>query len=145
MPINKNHEFEDLDGIKCAVVERNADAARVTFVKSLLEYNGYEVVVVPTPVKPAPAAKPAQPAAAVAEESSISTTSASPVIAESSEKIPPPPETFTIGVTDVMFNATNAIFGRLLRTVEGHVVTLAFWQQRENISNDEVPYFQKQQ
>jgi hypothetical protein len=29
MAINKNHEFEDLEGIKCAIVEKNASAGRV--------------------------------------------------------------------------------------------------------------------
>ena len=29
MAINKNHEFEDLTGIKCAVVEKNASQERV--------------------------------------------------------------------------------------------------------------------
>jgi len=47
MAINKNHEFEDLDGIKCAIVERNISSERVMFLKNLLTYNGYTVVVVP--------------------------------------------------------------------------------------------------
>ena len=31
MAINKNHEFEELDGVKCAIVEKNATAERVVF------------------------------------------------------------------------------------------------------------------
>jgi hypothetical protein len=31
--------------------------------------------------------------------------------------------------------------GRLLRTGEGQVVTLAYWQQREAESHDDIPYF----
>ena len=57
---------------------------------------------------------------------------------------PPPepqPETFTVGVTDVTFNSINAIFGRLLKAPGGHIVTLAYWQQKEKVSNDEIPYF----
>ena len=50
-------------------------------------------------------------------------------------------ETFTVGVTDVTFNATNAIFGRLLRSPDGHVVTMAYWQQKEEISHDDIPYY----
>ena len=124
MAINKNHEFEDLDGVKCAIAEKNASAERVAFLKPLLELNGYHVIIVPTP--PAKAA-PAKPAAAVEE-----TPTASPA-----------PETFTVGVTDVMFNPVNAVFGRLLKTKDGHVVTLAYWEQQENTSNDEIPYFEK--
>jgi hypothetical protein len=54
---------------------------------------------------------------------------------------PPAPTTFTVGVTDLTFNATNAIFGRLLKTENGTIVTLAYWQEKEAVSNDEVPYF----
>ena len=127
MAINKNHEFEDLDGVKCAIVEKNATKERIDFLKQLLEYNQYTVVIV---ASPAPKVVPAKPAAGSEE--------AAPAPAPL-----PAPETFTIGVTDVMFNSTNAIFGRLLRTKDGHVVTLAYWQQKENISHDEVPYFEK--
>ena len=49
MAINKNHEFEELDGVKCAIVEKNATAERVAFLKQLLEFNKYTVVVVPSP------------------------------------------------------------------------------------------------
>ncbi|MCG3167543.1 MAG: hypothetical protein POELPBGB_03336 [Bacteroidia bacterium] len=133
MAINKNHEFEDLNGIKCAVVERNLTPARLQFLKDLLEYNGYTTVVVASPPPKAAAPKPATPAT---EGGNLPET---PTVTE----VPPAPELFTLGVTDSTFNATNAVFGRLLKTREGHVVTLAYWQQKEAISNDEVPYFQK--
>ena len=124
MAINKNHEFEELDGVKCGIVEKNVLPARVAFLKDLLEQNKFAVVVLPSP--PPKAAIPA----AKTEEGTV---------------IPEPeitaPETFTVGVTDYTFNATNAIFGRLLKTKEGQIVTLAYWQQKENSSNDEVPYF----
>ena len=114
MAINKNHEFEDLNGVKCAVVEKNVKPDRVAFLKNLLEYNRYTVIVVPSPAPKAPA----------------------PVAPKEGEPPPPPPipppETFTVGVTDVTFNSTNAIFGRLLHTKDGHVVTLAYWQQKAN-------------
>ena len=108
MAINKNHEFEDLGTSKCAIVEKNASPKRVQFLKTLLEFNKYEVVVVDSP---APIA-------------------------------PPAPTTFTIGVTDLCFNATNAIFGRQLKTADGHIVSLAYWQEKESVSNDEIPYFE---
>jgi hypothetical protein len=41
-----------------------------------------------------------------------------------------------------MFNATNAIFGRALKTTDRHVVTLAYWRQQEPVSHDEIPYFE---
>jgi hypothetical protein len=126
MAINKNHEFEELDGVKCGIVEKNVAPARAFFLKNLLEQNKFTVVVVPSP-----AAKAVTPAAKTEESSTI--TAEPEIIAA---------ETFTVGVTDYTFNATNAIFGRLLKTKEGQIVTLAYWQQKEKMNNDEVPYFE---
>ncbi len=132
MAINKNHEFEDLDGVKCAIVEKNASQERVNFLKDLLELNKYTVIVSASAPPKAAAPKPAAP---------VTEGEAAPQI----ETPPPPPAptTFTIGVTDVRFNATNAIFGRMLKTKEGNIVTLAYWQQKETVSNDEVPYYER--
>lgn len=124
MAINKNHEFEELDGVKCGIVEKNVLPDRVAFLKDLLEYNGYTVVAVHSPPPkaiPSPAPKPGE-------------------IEEPASPPPPAPETFTVGVTDYTFNTINAIFGRLLKTKNGHVVTLAYWQQKESVSHDEIPY-----
>jgi hypothetical protein len=125
MAINKNHEFEDLDGVKCAIVEKNASKDRVAFLKDLLELNNFKVIVVPSPPpKVAPAPKPVEGEVA-------------PVV-----EAPAAPETFTVGVTNVSFNPTNAIFGKLLRTKDGHVVTLTYWHQKESVSHEEVPYYE---
>lgn len=128
MAINKNHLFEELDGIKCGIVEKEVSAERVDFLRKLLEYNQFTVVAVPSP-PPKTIAKPV-------------------VKKEGEEPTPEPeepklPETFTLGVTDYTFNPINAIFGRILKTQNGHVVTLAYWEQKENESHDEVPYFDK--
>lgn len=124
MAINKNHEFDDLDGVKCAIVEKNVSPERVEFLKNILRYNGYTVVVVPSP--PAKVAAPVAPADGAAE-----------VV------VPPaPPSTFTLGVSDSTFNPVNAIMGRLLRTPDGHVVTLSYWHQKEKDSHDEIPYYE---
>ena len=126
MAINKNHEFEELDGVKCGIVEKNVSPERLDFLKKILAYNGFTVIAVPTPApKAAPAPKPAE-----GEE-----TPAPPPVPEA-------PNTFTVGVTDYTFNPINAIFGRLLKTPDGHVVTLAYWQQKEAVSHDEVPYYE---
>lgn len=131
MAINKNHEFEDLDGIKCAVVEKNIPAERVAFLKNLLEYNSYKVVVVASPPpKAAPAPKP------------VAADAAGEVPTEVAAPAPAPPATFTLGVTDVRFNAINAVFGRLLHARNGQVVTLAYWHQKANEPIDDVPYYE---
>ena len=135
MAINKNHEFEDLGTSKCAIVEKNASAERVQFLKTLLEFNKYEVVVVDSPAPKAAPVAPAAPVAALVEgEAPAPAAPAAPIA-------PPAPTTFTIGVTDLCFNATNAIFGRQLKTADGHIVSLAYWQEKESVSNDEIPYF----
>jgi hypothetical protein len=126
MAINKNHEFEELNGVKCGIVEKNVNPERVVFLKDLLEYNGFTVVTVPTPAPKA--------AAAPAPKEGETVPAAPPV--------PSAPETFTVGVTDYTFNTINAIFGRLLKTKNGHVVTLAYWQQKEIVSHDEIPYYE---
>ncbi len=124
MAINQNHTSEELNGIKCVIVEKNVSKERAEFLQQLLQYNKYLVEIAPTP---APKAAPAKP------------------LAEGELAPPPPeptPETFTVGVSDMMFNPINAIFGRLLHTPDGHVVTDAYWHQKENISHDEIPYFE---
>jgi len=110
MAINKNHEFEELDGIKCGVVEKYVQPERADFLKALLTFNGYNVVVVPSPPPKT-------------EPDTITTT-------------------FTVGVTDFTFNSINAIFGRLLKTMRGNVVTQAYWNQKEEDNFEEIPYYQ---
>ena len=124
MAINKNHEAEELAGVKCAVVEKGASQQRVDFLKELLEQNKYTVIVV------ASAPPKAAPAPATTE-------------GEAPAAAPEPPATFTIGVTDVTFNPINAIFGRLLKTRDNRIVTLAYWQQKEAVAQDDIPYYEK--
>ncbi|HMP92710.1 MAG TPA: hypothetical protein PKD90_07555 [Phnomibacter sp.] len=129
MAINKNHPFEEIDGIRCAIVETGINQERVNFLKPLLEYNGYEVLV-----KEAPPAKASpKPVAAPA--------------GEAAEAVPaqPPASLYTLAVTNVMFNAVNAIFGRLLKTPNGRIVTQAYWLQKEAVADDETPYFEKRE
>jgi len=118
MAINQNHLFDDLDGIKCAIVEKNVSQERVDFLKTLLTFNGFTVVVVPSP--------PAKGAPALAEG-----------------EIPPAPTSWTVGVSDATFNATNAVYGRLLHTKSGKVVTMAYWLQKDGESHEGIPYFAK--
>ena len=92
------HALEDINGVRCAIVEKNVTPERVEFLKRLLEHNRYTVMVAPSP-PPKVVAKPAPPNA--------DGTPASP---------PPPaptlPETFTIGVTDFLFHAMIGFFQR---------------------------------
>ena len=173
MAINQNHTFEDLDGIKCGIVEKNVKPGRVKFLKNLLEFNHYTVVVAPSPPPKVTPALPTAPALTKEASPNVAPNSSTqnenptqpviptePALVKETEAImapipelqpqiqpqpipqpPPTPETFTVGVTDVTFNPINAIFGRLLRSPDGHIVSLAYWQQKEEVSNDEIPYF----
>lgn len=107
MAINKNHLFEELEGRKCAIADTQVSAARAAFLQQLLAYNGYEVVVVPSP-PPKATAKAAVPAEEEGTEA--------------------PPPTFTVGVTNVMFNPVNALYGRFLKRPDGGIVTPAYWK-----------------
>jgi len=122
MAINKNHETEELAGVKCAIVEKGVTQVRADFLKELLEWNKYTVMVVP--------AASAKAVTAPAAEGEAPAT-------------PELPTSFTVGVTDVTFNSINAIFGRLLKTKDNRIVTLAYWQQKEPVAQDEIPYFEK--
>jgi len=119
MAINKNHEFEELDGVKCAIVEKNLSQERVDFLKDILEYNGYVVVV----------AKSAPPKKAPAIDTAVPET--------------PAAELYSVGVTDLSFNSINAVFGRILKAKNGHVVTWDFWRQEAQRSNDNIPYYRR--
>jgi len=131
MAINKNHEFEDIDGIKCAIVEKNVTPERVQFLTSLLSFNKYQVVVAGSPAPKAVTPTPAP----IAECTEATTTPAVP-------EAPVEPTTFTVGVTDLTFNPTNSVFGRSLKTTDGHIVTLSYWQQKDTLSDDTIPYFE---
>jgi hypothetical protein len=127
MAINTNHTLEELDGVRCIIVEKNLTPERVSFLKPLLEYNHLTVVVVPSP--------PAKVAAATQPVTEGETVTPAPVLDT--------PETFTMGVTNMLYNPINAVFGRLLRTPDGHTVTPAYWQQKESVSHDEIPYYER--
>lgn len=125
MALNPNHTFEDLGDVKCAIVEKNCSQQRVEFLKQLLEFNKFQVVVVKSP-PPKAAPKPA----AVAE-------------GETPAEAPPAPETFTVGVTDVTFSPINAVFNRELKTPKGAVVTTAYWKQEDTATKEDFWYWGK--
>src|SRR6185503_12527293 len=111
--VKEAHALEDINGVRCAVVEKNVPPLRAEFLKKLLEHNGYTVMVAPSP----PPKLPPKPA----------------VAAEGAPEPPPPPpapETFTVGVTDFLFHTMLVIYERALKTPEGNIVTIDYWNQQ---------------
>jgi hypothetical protein len=146
MALNPNHTFEDLGEVKCSIVEKNCTPERADFLKKLLKFNGFEVVVVKSPppkaaAKPAP--KPAAPPPPPADGAEPVAAVPPPPPPVEEPAPPPPPDTYTVGVTDLTFSPTNAVFNRELKTIEGEVVTSDYWKQREAASKVDEWYWKK--
>jgi hypothetical protein len=45
MPLKAKHIVEEINGVRCTVVEKGATQDRVDFLKGLLEFNKFEVLV----------------------------------------------------------------------------------------------------
>ena len=45
MPLKAKHIVEEINGVRCTVVEKGATQKRVDFLKGLLEFNKFEVLV----------------------------------------------------------------------------------------------------
>jgi len=161
MGLNANHTVEELGNTRCAIVEKNIPQARVDFLTPLLTGNGFKVVcvVAEAPKAKASSASTSSATAAADATGANATTSFNPVnpvteppvtaitepveVGEVGEVAAASEVLFTLGVTDLLFNPINAVFGRLLRTSDGHVVTNDYWNQTDTVSRDEIPYFEK--
>lgn len=108
MKISGKHSVEEVNGIRCSLVEKQASPERAEFLQAVLKHNGYEVHIqknIPPPPKPP---KPG------------------------TENAPPPepvPDTFKVGVTDLSFNVAIMVFSRKLRTMENKVLLPTYWTQ----------------
>jgi hypothetical protein len=88
------HIVEEINGIRCTVVEKGATEERVAFLKDILELNGFEVQV---------------------QEDKRETEEA--------------PVTYTLGVTDLVFNPVIAVYEMSLKTRDGQPVTMPYWNR----------------
>ena len=122
------HVVEELNGVRCSIVEKNVSPERVEFLKKLLEHNGFTVMTAPTPPPPVkkPVASPQPPPAEGAVK-------VSPIGGDVEGVVPPPPppapSTFTVGVTNIAFHPMLAVYERSLLTPEGKTVSIAYWNQ----------------
>ena len=86
MAINPYHTVEELDGIRCSIIEKGISAERAKFITTILTASKQKVVD----------------------------------ITEAEGK-------HSIGVTDITFNCLYALYGRRLKTADGHLVTPSIW------------------
>ena len=93
MTLKAKHIVEEIAGTRCTIVEKGLSAARRDFLKKLLEFNHFQVIVV--------------------EE------------AHATEA----PATYTLGVTDLVFNPVIAVYEMTLKTADGKKVSPAYWEQ----------------
>ena len=111
MALNKGkHSVEEVNGIRCTIVEKGVDANRASFLKELLEHNQFDVQ-----------------------------------IQEDKKEDETAPDTFTIGVTDLVFNPVIAVYQMRLKTHDGKKVSPAFWNQwsKKQVDNWYWRYFRK--
>ena len=94
MALTGRHTFGTIGETRVTFVEKGVDANRRDFLKKLLEYNGFEVLV-----------------------------------EEDKRKTEEDPQTYTVAVTDMVFNPTIWVFQRKLETFDGKKVTRAYWEQ----------------
>lgn len=126
----EGHVVEEINGIRCAIVEKNVSPDRTEFLKKLLEHNGYSVMIAQTPPPPAkPAPKPAIGPDGL------------PLPVPAPPPLPPVPTTFTVGVTNISFHAMLLIYERSLFTVDGKICSIAYWNQEPE--KEEELYWQR--
>jgi hypothetical protein len=106
--LKSKHIVEEINGIRCTVVEKGITLQRVNFLKDLLEFNKLEVVV--------------------AED--VKTEETAPIL-------------FTLGVTNIVFNPTIAVYEMSLITPDGKKVSPAYWEQYTTEIDDEYWNFVK--
>jgi hypothetical protein len=82
------HVVEEISGVRCSIVEKGVTTERMTFIKSLLEFNGLEV-----------------------------------------KSIQAEDQTYTVGVTNLVFNIVIAVYNQSLKTPQGTKVSPAYWRQ----------------
>ncbi|MBI4945262.1 MAG: hypothetical protein HY840_02540 [Bacteroidetes bacterium] len=118
------HVVEEINGVRCSIVEKNVSPERVEFLEKLLQHNGYTVMTAPTP--PPPVKKPIVSPQAPPSEGDSVTSSA---IVGDLEGVIPAPSTSIVGVTHIAFHPMLAVYERSLLTPDGKTVSIAYWNQ----------------
>lgn len=102
MALKAKHIVEELNGVRCTIVEKGASSERIQFLKNLLEFNGFQIEV-----------------------------------SEEVQANPDEPKSYTVGVTDIVFNPVIAVYERSLKTPTGQRISPAYWEQHSSDSKGE--------
>jgi hypothetical protein len=94
MALQGSYRVGEIDDVRVVTIEKKITEARKDFLQSLLEFNGYKVVL------------------------------------KEEKKKEGNPQLYTLGITDVTFNPTLAVFRRELKTKDGRFVTQDYWNQK---------------
>jgi hypothetical protein len=125
MALNKGkHIVKEIDNVLCTVVESGISIDRKNFLKGLLEFNKFEV-------------KTEKDEAKVKTEAKVEAKGEVEVKAEA--KIAPQAETYSIGVTDLVFNPMIAVYENSLKKPTGEIVSPSYWNQQTE--TPDLPYF----
>ena len=121
MALNKGkHIVKEIDNVLCTVVESGISIERMNFLKGLLEFNKFEVKT----EKDEPKAK---------------TEAKGETEVKAEAKIAPQLDTYTIGVTDLVFNPMIAVYENSLKRPTGEIVSPSYWNQQTE--KPDLPYF----
>jgi len=122
-----SHTTDDIDGVRCSIIETEATKERVDFLTPLLEHNGYEVKVIKNDPPPPPKAKSPVEGEEKENETEV------PQVEEPLEEIV---ETYTIGVTNILFDPVMSVFDRSMKRPDGEIVSPAYWSQQDSEKED---------
>ncbi len=57
------------------------------------------------------------------------------IVSEEKRRKEEDPQLYSLGVTDMTFNPTIAVYNRKLKTLEGKIVNQDYWEQRQTDGN----------
>jgi hypothetical protein len=115
------HIVKEIDNVLCTVVETGISVERMNFLKGLLEFNKLEVKTEEDKAK----AK-IETEADAQKEANVETKTTSII-------------TYTIGVTDLVFNPMIAVYEQSLTQPGGGKVSPCYWNQQPEIPG--LPYY----
>jgi hypothetical protein len=119
MALNKGkHIVKEIDCVLCTVVETGISKDRMNFLKELLEYNKFEVKI-------------------EEEKEKVEAKAETEAMEDAKAKTG---STYSIGITDLVFNPMIAVYEKSLRRPDGMEISPNYWNQQPETPG--LPYFE---